>query len=211
MRPYVERRKTHPDDTVMSRALHDDAMAGWDDEALYGLLRTFFTGGSGTTSIQLVNAAYLMLTTDGMKDAVAQGDERLTARFVEEALRLLPTNHFRIRMVAEDTELEDAHLHEGDAIAALIASGNRDESRYPNPDRVDLTRANGRQHLTFSVGIGACVGSGLARVILQAALARLVARLDNLRLDPDAAVPALGGSMFRQITPLAVLFDAEQR
>ena len=211
MRPYVELRKAHPDDTVMSRAIHDDAMAGWDDEALYGLLRTFFTGGSGTTSIQLVNAIYLMLTTDGMRDAVAQGDERLTARFVEEALRLLPTNHFRVRMVAEDTELEDAHLHPGDAIAALIASGNRDESRYPNPDRVDLTRANGRQHLTFSVGIGACVGSGLARVILQVALTRLVARLDNLRLDPSGGAPTLGGSMFRQITPLTVLFDAEQR
>ena len=209
MRPYVERRKAQPDDTVMSRALHDDAMAGWDDEALYGLLRTFFTGGSGTTSIQLVNAVYLMLTTDGMTELIAQGDDRQTGRFVEEALRLLPTNHFRIRLVSADTEFEGAALLQGDAVAALIAAGNRDDTRYPNPDDVDLTRANGRQHLTFSVGIGACVGSGLARMILQVALARLVARLAHLRLDSSADEPALGGSMFRQMTPLRVLFDSE--
>lgn len=211
MRPFVEQRKEQPDDTVMSRAIHDDAMRGWDDEALYGLLRTFFTGGSGTTSVQVVNAIYLMLTTAGMQKALVEGDEKLTARFVEEALRLLPTNHFRVRLVASDIEFEGATLRTGDNIAALIASGNRDQSRYPDADRVDLTRANGRQHLTFSVGIGACVGSGLARIVLQVALARLADRLDNLRLDPAAGAPALEGSMFRQITPLTVLFDAEQR
>jgi pentalenic acid synthase len=210
MRPYVERRKVKPDETVMSRALHDEAMTGWEEEALYGLLRTFFTGGSGTTSVQLVNAVYLMLSTDGMKELISQGDEKHTARFLEEALRLLPTNHFRIRCVVEDTELEGADLHAGDSIAALIAAGNRDETRYPNPDQVDLGRANGRQHLTFSVGIGACVGSGLARVILQVALSRLAVRLPNLRLDPPAGEPTLGGSMFRQMHPLAVLFDAKQ-
>jgi cytochrome P450 len=210
MRPYVERRKVEPDETVMSRALHDEAMAGWDDEALYALLRTFFTGGSGTTSVQLVNAVYLMLCTDGMKELISQGDEKQTARFVEEALRLLPTNHFRVRHVVEDTELEGADLHSGDSIAALIAAGNRDERRYPNPDQVDLGRANGRQHLTFSVGIGACVGSGLARVILQVALTRLAGRLPDLRLDPAAGEPVLGGSMFRQMDPLTVLFDADQ-
>lgn len=214
LRPFVEQRKAQPDDTVMSRALHDDAMDGWDDEALYGLLRTFFTGGSGTTSIQLVNAVYLMLTTAGMLDSVSQsvsqGDEKLTARFVEEALRLLPTNHFRIREIAQDVEFEGAQLHEGDSIAALIASGNRDSARYADPDEVDLARPNGRQHLTFSVGIGACVGSGLARLILQVALARLVVRLPNLRLDPTFGEPTLGGSMFRQMSSLNVLFDAEQ-
>ncbi|OLT09020.1 hypothetical protein BJF78_06730 [Pseudonocardia sp. CNS-139] len=103
LRPFMEQRKQQPDDSVMSRAIHDDAMAGWDDEQLYGLVRTFFTGGSGTTSVQLVNAIHLMLTTEGMTEAVARGDDKLTARFVEEALRLVPTNHFRTRVVAADT------------------------------------------------------------------------------------------------------------
>jgi cytochrome P450 len=207
MAPYVRQRRAEPDDTVMSRAIHDEAMAGWSEDEIYGLLRTFFTGGSGTTSIQLVNAIHLMLTTDGALAAVAQGDPKITSRFVEEALRLVPTNHFRIRVIANDTSFEGAELRKGQSIAALIASGNRDESRYEHADRLDLDRPNPRQHLTFSVGIGACVGAGLARVVLQEAVGRLVARLPNLRLDPDSDPPRLGGSMFRQYSPLNVLFD----
>lgn len=207
LRPFMERRREKPDDTVMSRAIHDDAMAGWSDDQLYGLIRTFFTGGSGTTSIQLVNAICLMMTTEGMTDVISGDDPKLTARFVEEALRLVPTNHFRTRVIAEDTRFDDADLKRGQIIAALIASGNRDEARYDDADQVDLQRQNPRQHLTFSIGVGACVGSGLARVVLQEATAQLVARLAGLRLDPAAAAPRLGGSMFRQYAPLKVLFD----
>jgi cytochrome P450 len=207
IKPYLDRRREQPDDTVMSRAIHDEAMQGWSDDELYGLIRTFFTGGSGTTSIQLVNVIHLMLTTEGMTEVVARQDQKLTARFVEEALRLVPTNHFRTRVVAENTQFEGANLHKGQVIAALIAAGNRDESRYPDAARVDLQRPNPRQHLTFSVGIGACVGAGLARVVLEEGLSQLVARLSNIRLDPDAGTSELGGSMFRQFSPLAVLFD----
>jgi cytochrome P450 len=207
LRPFMQRRRAAPDDSVMSRAIHDDAMDGWSEDEVYGLLRTFFTGGSGTTSVQLVNAIYLMLTTDGALQAVAQGDPRITSRFVEEALRLVPTNHFRTRVIAADTRFEGADLEKGQTIAALIAAGNRDESRYSRADQVDLERPNPRQHLTFSVGIGACVGAGLARVVLQEAVGRLAAGLPGLRLDPGADEPRLGGSMFRQYSPLNVLFD----
>lgn len=207
LRPFMQQRRAEPDETVMSRAIHDDAMDGWSEDEIYGLLRTFFTGGSGTTSVQLVNAIHLMLTTDGALEAVAQDEPKVTSRFVEEALRLVPTNHFRTRVIAADTRFEGADLERGQTIAALIAAGNRDESRYSHADRVDLERPNPRQHLTFSVGIGMCVGSGLARVILQEAVGRLVARLPGLRLDPGAPEPRLGGSMFRQYSPLNVLFD----
>jgi len=208
LRPFFERRRQEPDDTVMSRAIHDDAMVGWSDEELYGLLRTFFTGGSGTTAVQLVNAVFLMLTTPGIAEVVAGGDEKRTARFVEEALRLVPTNHLRIRLVGDDTVFDGGDLRRGDTIAALIAAGNRDEARYEHADAVDLERPNPRQHLAFSVGVGACVGAGLARAVLQEALLQMLARLPDLRLDPTAGEPQLGGSTFRQYTPLRVLFDA---
>jgi cytochrome P450 len=207
LRPYMDQRKAAPDDTVMSRILHDEALQGWSDEELYGLARTFFTGGSGTTSVQIGNAVYLMLTTPGMAQVLLDGDGDVTARFVEEALRLAPTNHYRNRKVADDTEFEGAQLKQGQIIGALIASGNRDEDRYPNPSAIDLTRPNPRQHLTFSVGIGACVGSGMARVILQEAVSALLHRLPGLRLDPVAEAPRLEGSMFRPYRPLKLIFD----
>lgn len=208
IRPYMERRKETPDDTVMSRIFHDDALEGWSEDERYGLARTFFTGGSGTTSVQIGNAVCLMLQTEGMVEQLVDGDSELTARFVEEALRLVPTNHFRSRKIAADTVFEGANLEKGQVIAAVIASGNRDESRYTNAHELDLTRPNPRQHLTFSVGIGACVGSGLARVILQESIAALTSRLTGMRLDTAMGVPELRGSMFRPYTPIHLTFEA---
>ncbi|MEV8511637.1 cytochrome P450 [Dactylosporangium sp. NPDC051484] len=208
IRPFMDQRRAHPDDTIMSRVLHDDAMADWSDDERYGLVRTFFTGGSGTTSIELGNAIYLMLSTEGMTERLTGADPKVVANFVEEALRLVPTNHYRTRVVQEDVEIGGARLAKGQIVAPLIASGNRDESHYDHADEVDLERKNPRQHLAFSVGIGACAGSGLARVELQEGVARLVNRLGDLRLDPAAEAPSLGGSMFRLYAPLHVLFQA---
>ncbi|MDV6271448.1 cytochrome P450 [Rhodococcus globerulus] len=207
LRPFMDKRRENPDDTVMSRILHDEALAGWTEDELYGLARTFFTGGSGTTSVQIGNAVHLMLTTDGLLETLVNGDSELIAKFVEEALRLVPTNHYRSRKIADDVEFEGARLEKGQVIGALIASGNRDEIRYENAAEVDLTRPNPRQHLTFSVGVGACVGSGLARVILQESVGALTSRLKGMRLDISAGEPELTGSMFRPYTPLNLVFD----
>ncbi|MGC0367028.1 cytochrome P450 [Rhodococcus sp. 27YEA15] len=207
LRPFMEQRKATPDNTVMSRVLHDESLQSWSEDELYGLVRTFFTGGSGTTSVQIGNAVHLLLTTEGLVDQLVDGDDELISRFVEEALRLVPTNHYRNRKIAEDVEFEGASLPKGQVIGALIAAGNRDEARYENAAQVDLTRPNPRQHLTFSVGIGACVGSGLARVILQESIKALTSRLKDIRLDTSAGEPELVGSMFRPYTPLHLLFD----
>ncbi len=137
-------------------------------------------------------------------------DARTVGNFIEEALRLVGTVHFRNRICQRDVDLEGAQVHEGDKVAAVIGSGNRDATRFDDPDEVNLERKNPRQHLAFSVGIGACAGSPLARVELQEGVSRIVNRLENLRLDPDAPKPGLEGSIFKLTTPVHVLFTPQQ-
>lgn len=209
LRPYMEQRRKTADDSIISRVWRDDALDGWSEEARYGLVRTFFAGGSDTTRTSMVNALHLLLTTDGMLEKVRHADARTLGVFIEEALRLVGTVHFRNRICQRDSELEGAKIRHGDKVAAVIGSGNRDATRFEDPDEIDLERKNSRQHLAFSVGIGACAGSPLARVELQEGVSRIINRLENLRLDPDAPEPGLDGSIFKLTTPVHVLFEPQ--
>jgi cytochrome P450 len=208
MRPYIEERKAHEDDGIISRIWRDEALTGWSEDARYGLARTFFAGGSDTTRTSMVNGLHLMLTTPGMLDKIRNADAKTVGTYVEEALRLVGTVHFRNRIAQRNVELDGAQVCQGQKVAAMIASGNRDAARFEDPDSINLDRQNPRQHLAFSVGIGTCAGQALARVELQEGISRIINRLDDLRLDPDAEPPGMEGSIFRLITPVHVLFTA---
>ena len=66
----------------------------------------------------------------------------------------------------------------------MIASANRDEDIFPDPDRIDITRAP-NPHLAFGGGVHRCVGSSLARLEGQVVFKELARRYPNLDLDHD--------------------------
>ena len=51
-------------------------------------------------------------------------------------------------------------------VALVIASGNRDPSRFPSPDTFDLDRKR-TAHLTFSSGPHLCIGHVLGRTEIR--------------------------------------------
>ena len=87
-----------------------------------------------------------------------------------------------------------------------MGAANRDDARYPDPDRFDIHRP-ARQHLAFGFGAHRCLGMHLARMETTVALEALFDRLPNLRLDPDAGQVVITGATFRAPTQLPVLFD----
>ena len=66
----------------------------------------------------------------------------------------------------------------------MIASANRDEDVFPDPDRIDITRVP-NPHLAFGGGVHRCVGSSLARLEGQVVFKELAQRYPDLELDPD--------------------------
>ena len=70
-----------------------------------------------------------------------------------------------------------------------LLGANRDAERYPEPDKLDITRAAGG-HLAFGHGIHYCVGAPLARLEAEIALGGLLERFPGLALDvkPDELV-----------------------
>jgi cytochrome P450 len=83
-------------------------------------------------------------------------------------------------------ELPGMTLREGDLVRQALGSANRDPERFEDPDRFWVERP-AKRHLSFGLGPHFCIGAPLGRLQAQIAVATLVRRLPNLRLDLKAA------------------------
>ncbi len=87
-----------------------------------------------------------------------------------------------------------------------LGGANRDPSRWSDPDRFDVFRAQ-KPHLAFAIGPHVCLGMHLARMETRVLLKTLFERLPNLRLDPEAKDTHITGLVFRSPRELPVRFD----
>jgi cytochrome P450 len=164
-------------------------------------------GGIETTEGMICNAIWYLL---GDRAALEQvlADPSLAAAAVEEALRLEPAAAVVDRYATADVSLGAAPVRRGDLVTVSLMGANRDPAMFEDPDRFDLGRSNGRQHLAFAVGPHFCVGAQLARLEANAALAALLGHLPGLRLDPDQP-SAPYGLVFRKPPSLHVRWHAK--
>ena len=80
-----------------------------------------------------------------------------------------------------DLELAGVDVPQGSMVVLYLAGANRDPAAYDDPDRFDLWRTEGAEHLAFSAGIHYCLGAPLARLEATVALERLVQRFPQLQ------------------------------
>ena len=135
-----------------------------------------------------------------------RADRSLIPQAIEEALRLETPLLNITRLATRDTEIGGVAVPEGSTIMLMLAAANREETRYEEPDRFDITRDNPKPHMSFGHGPHVCLGIHLARVEMRVALNLLLDRLPELRLDPSADDPHIRGQVFRSPTSLPVLF-----
>ncbi|WP_306364271.1 cytochrome P450 [Nocardia sp. CC227C] len=110
-------------------------------------------------------------------------DPRVLTNAVDELARYLSIPHIGLRRVAvADIDVADETIRAGDAIIFDIGVANWSESVFPDPDRIDLTRSNAAQHLSFGAGRHNCIGLQLARIELSITLQTLFRRIPDLRL-----------------------------
>jgi cytochrome P450 len=99
---------------------------------------------------------------------------------VEEFLRYAsPVYHFR-RTVTKEVEFEGHTFKVGDKVVPWFASGNRDDTIFDNPTKMDVTR-NPNEHMTFGRGgPHMCLGNALARIELRVMFEDLLSRIDTV-------------------------------
>jgi cytochrome P450 len=162
-------------------------------------------GGQETTTNLIGNGIVTLLRHP---DALARlrDDVDVVPSAVEELLRYESPSQQTARLAPADTELGGHLVKRRQAVIAVMAAGNRDPERFPDPDRLDLERQDNR-HLAFGWAAHFCFGAPLARIEGQVAFATMLRRLRNLSLVPEPLVwrQNLG---LRGLTALPVTFDA---
>jgi cytochrome P450 len=168
---------------------------------------TLLIAGHETTA-NMIGLSTLALLRDPEQLAALRADPGLAPSAVEEMLRYLTVVQFGLfRHVVEDIEVGGETIKAGEFLIAAIQSGNRDESVFPDPDRIDLTRKASR-HLAFGFGAHQCLGQQLARVELQEVFTRLYSRIPTLRpAVPFEEITYKDNTLVYGVTALPVTWD----
>jgi cytochrome P450 len=185
----IAAKRAAPEDDLISALVHSDGEDGdrlTDDEML-GMFFLLVIAGYSTTTHSLTNFLFSLLTHPTELARLREDPEIMHAA-VDELMRYDGgVQVATFRFTKEQIELGDVVIPPGEILALSLSSAHRDSARYPDPDRLDLTRRpNGV--LGFGHGPHYCIGAPLARIQAEAALAKLLARFPELRLaaDPDA-------------------------
>ncbi|MFI9386594.1 cytochrome P450 [Kutzneria sp. NPDC052558] len=180
----VDAKDDEPGDDLISmlviEQLRDGALTRTEVAEL-GLLM-LVAGHESTANMIALGTLALLAHPDQLAHLRETEDPRLIAGAVEELLRYLAVVHVGRRRVAlEDVEVAGQLVKAGEGLILADGASNRDESVFPNPDVLDLTRKP-RNHLTFGHGSHQCLGQLLARMELQVVYGTLYRRIPTLTL-----------------------------
>lgn len=186
MRAYMDRlfaeRRARPLEDLISRLLQarevDDRLS---DDELFGSVVLILAAGHETTTNLIGNGLYTLLRHPGELLKLRARPEGI-ASAVEELLRFEPPVAVTTRTPASPRRLLlGREIGAGAEVALMLAAANRDPEVFPDPDRLDLARADNR-HVAFGFGAHFCLGAALARLEGQIALGSAVARFPSMKL-----------------------------
>jgi cytochrome P450 len=188
----IAERRERPTDDLTSVLVH----AELDGERLeeHEIVMGFFllvAAGNDSTKATYCSGMRALMEHPEQKRMLLD-DPALIPGTVEEALRMYPAfAHFR-RTATRDTEVSGKQIREGDKIVMWYVSSNRDESRYEDPDRFDVTR--NPEHQAFGAGgRHFCLGAALARLELRVLFEETLKRYPGMEL---AGTPQYAESPF---------------
>lgn len=204
--PLLDRLERAPDDSAISHMLHAARPDGAPRarELVLPSLLVILLGGMQEPGHGAGSALAALLAHPEQAAEVADDPGGLVPLAVEEGLRLIAPIGTQLRSTTGDVEIGGATIPAGEPVALVIASANRDESRYPEPDRFDIHRPR-QQHAAFGFGRHFCSGHAFARQQEAIALRKLFERLPDVGLDA-ARLPELWGWEFRAPRHLHVRF-----
>ena len=176
-----------------------------NDHEVATFARSLLPAAGETTTRTFSAAMHFLLTEPGLMDRV-RNDRTLVPKLIDEAVRFEPSSTFKVRETANDVEIGGVKIPKGSFVQCMVASANRDETVFENPDRFDIDR---RQKPSFGFGFGPhmCIGQFVAKLELQCAINGLLDLCPNLRLDPDQPPPRIEGAHLRGAKSVHVLWD----
>jgi cytochrome P450 len=177
----IAERRENPTDDLTSVLVHADV----DGEPLaeHEIVMGFFllvAAGNDSTKATYASGMRALMEHPDQRQLLLDDPGRIPAA-VEESLRMFPAfAHFR-RTATRDVELGGQTIRKGEKVVMWYVSSNRDESRFSDPDRFDITRET--EHQAFGAGgRHFCLGTALARLELKVMLEETLARYPAMEI-----------------------------
>jgi cytochrome P450 len=177
----IAERRASPTNDLTSVLVHAelDGERLEDHEIVMGFFLLMAAGNDST------KATYC----SGMRALIENPDQRrkvlenpsLVTGVVEESLRMFPAFAHFARTATCDTELHRQTIRDGEKVVMWYPSSNRDETRYQDPDRFDITR--NAEHQAFGAGgRHFCLGTALARLELRILIDETLRRYPDMEI-----------------------------
>ncbi|MGA8363304.1 MAG: cytochrome P450 [Solirubrobacteraceae bacterium] len=146
----IAERRAAPTDDLTSVLVHAelDGERLEDHEIVMGFL-LLMAAGNDSTKATYCSGMRALLENPEQRRMVLE-DPSLVPAAVEESLRMFPAFAHFARTATRDTELHGQRIREGEKLVMWYPSSNRDETRFEDPDRFDLTRE--AEHQAFGAG-----------------------------------------------------------
>jgi cytochrome P450 len=141
-------------------------------------------GGVETTT-NLLGTTLIELKRHPEVYARVRENPELIPSLIEEVLRYNPPVQIIFRHTMEDTELGGVKIPKGSTVIPLLASANRDESKFADSEVFDIDRKIEVPLMSFGQGPHFCLGNFLSRMEAKSALEVAFRRFEILEPVSD--------------------------
>jgi len=180
--PIVAQRREDPGEDLLSALVHPRGGGeALETDEIITMCLLLLAAGHETTANLIGNGTLALLQYPDQLEWLAH-HPGLSAQAVDELLRYDSPVQVASRVAQKDLTLGGVSVRKGQQALVVLGAANRDPARYPDPDRLDLTRT-GVPHLAFGNGPHFCVGAGLARLEAQETFNRLAQSALGSRAD----------------------------
>lgn len=183
---YVDDRRRAPQGDILSDLANATFPDGSTPTALdvVRVATLLFGAGQDTTATLLGNSLRIIAEQADMQ-AQLRANPALIPDFLEEVLRFSGPVKSTFRLARKPTSLAGVDIPVGTIVMITTAAINRDPRKFDDPAQFRLGRSAIKEHLSFGRGIHTCPGAALARTEARISLERILARLDDISIDPE--------------------------
>lgn len=171
--------------SLLARLSQAQADGEIDEAELMAQSAMLLFAGHETTR-HLLGTSVLRLLQNPEQWQKLQTQPELAANAVRELLRLEPPVQYTGRRARARFEFGGHTIERNDLVLACIAAAHRDGKRYPDAERLDISRASVAS-LAFGSGAHVCIGAALTQMEAEITLATISQRWPNLQLAAPEA------------------------
>ncbi|CUB57240.1 Cytochrome P450 107B1 [Bacillus subtilis] len=173
---------------------------------LYSMIMFLILSGHETTVNLITNTILALLENPEQLQLLKEKPELIDSA-IEEGLRYYsPVEVTTARWAAESFKIHNQTIQKGDMVTISLASANRDETVFENPEHFDITRKN-NPHIAFGHGSHFCLGTQLARMEARIAISTLLRRMPTIQIKEDREkIKWQGSYLMRALEELPLIF-----